>query len=78
MFAYGLLIVAPAVFALLLLDVALAVMARTMPQMNVFIVAMPLKVVVGLLVLALSMRHMQPAMNRIFESVPLYWQRLLA
>jgi flagellar biosynthetic protein FliR len=78
MFAYGLLIVAPAVFSLLLLDVALAVMARTMPQMNVFIVAMPLKVVVGLLVLALSMRHMQPAMNRIFESVPLYWQRLLA
>lgn len=78
MFAYGLLIVAPAVFALLLLDVALAVMARTMPQMNVFIVAMPLKVVVGLLVLALSVRHMQPAMNRIFESVPLYWQRLLA
>jgi flagellar biosynthetic protein FliR len=77
MFAYGLLIVAPAVFALLLLDVALAVMARTMPQMNVFIVAMPLKVVVGLLVLALSVRHMQPAMNRIFESVPLYWQRLL-
>lgn len=78
MFAYGLLIVAPAVFALLLLDVALAVMARTMPQMNIFIVAMPLKVVVGLLVLALSVRHMLPAMNRIFESVPVYWQRLLA
>ena len=46
-FAYGLMLVAPAVFALLLLDVALAVVARTMPQMNIFIVSLPLKVFVG-------------------------------
>jgi flagellar biosynthetic protein FliR len=78
MFAYGLVIVAPAVFALLLLDVALAVVARTMPQMNIFIVAMPLKVFVGLLMLALSVRYMLPAMRKIFDSVPLYWERLLA
>ena len=78
MFAYGLMLVAPAVFALLLLDVALAVVARTMPQMNVFIVAMPLKIVVGLLVLALSVRHMLPAMMKVFDSVPRYWERLLS
>ncbi len=78
MFSYGLLLVAPAVFALLLLDVALAVMARTMPQMNVFIVALPLKVVVGVLVLALTVRQMLPAMLKVFESVPRYWERLLA
>ena len=77
MFAYGLVLVAPAVFALLLLDVALAVVARTMPQMNIFIVAMPLKVVVGLLVLALTVRHMLPVMTRVFDSVPRYWERLL-
>ena len=78
MFAYGLMLVAPAVFALLLLDVALAVVARTMPQMNIFIVAMPLKIVVGLAVLALSVRHMLPAMTKVFDSVPRYWERLLA
>ena len=78
MFSYGLLLVAPAVFALLLLDVALAVMARTMPQMNVFIVALPLKVVVGVLVLALTVRELLPAMMKVFESVPRYWERLLA
>lgn len=76
-FAHGLVLVAPAVFALLLLDIALAVVARTMPQMNVFIVAMPLKVVVGVLVLALTVQHMFPAMVAVFESVPRYWQRLL-
>ena len=77
MFAYGLVLVAPAMFALLLLDVALAVVARTMPQMNIFIVAMPLKVVVGLLMLALTVRYMLPAMTKVFDSVPQYWERLL-
>jgi flagellar biosynthetic protein FliR len=75
-FAYGLAIVAPAVFALLLLDLAMAVATRTMPQLNVFIVSMPLKVVVGLLVLALSARYLLPAMQRIFETIPGYWDRL--
>ncbi len=78
MFTYGLLLVAPAVFALLLLDVALAVVARTMPQMNVFIVALPLKVVVGVLVLALTVQQMLPAMMKVFESVPRYWERLIS
>jgi len=75
-FASGLTVVAPAVFALLLLDVALAVAARTMPQMNVFIVSMPLKVVVGLLVLALSASYLLPAMQRVFDTIPRYWDRL--
>jgi flagellar biosynthesis protein FliR len=76
-FAYGLMVVAPAVIILLLLDVGLAIAARTMPQMNIFIVAMPLKVVVGVLALAMSMRYLAPAMERAFESIGLYWQRLL-
>jgi flagellar biosynthesis protein FliR len=75
-FAYGLAIVAPAVFALLLLDVAMAVATRTMPQMNVFVVSMPLKIVVGLLVLALSTRYLLPGMQRIFETIPRYWDAL--
>lgn len=76
-FAYGLLVVAPAVIILLLLDVGLAVAARTMPQMNVFIVAMPLKVFVGLLALALSLRYLAPAMQRVFATIGAYWQQLL-
>ena len=77
-FAYGLVLVAPAVIALLLVDAGLAIAARTMPQMNIFIVAMPLKVVVGLLVLALSMQYLGPVMSRIFGSIGIYWQRLLS
>ena len=77
-FAYGLVLVAPAVIALLLVDAGLAIAARTMPQMNIFIVAMPLKVIVGLLVLALSMQYLGPVMSRIFGSIGIYWQRLLS
>jgi len=62
---------------LLLLDLALAVVARTMPQLNVFIVSLPLKIFVGLVVLALSARYMLPAMRRTFDTLPGYWDRLL-
>ncbi len=76
-FAYGLMVVAPSVIVLLLLDVGLAVAARTMPQMNIFIVAMPLKILVGVLVLAMSMQYLAPSLYRIFESIPRYWQKVL-
>jgi len=76
-FAYGLMVVAPAVIVLLLLDVGLAIAARTMPQMNIFIVAMPLKVVVGVFTLALSMQYLAPALQRVFGSIGHYWQNLL-
>ena len=46
----GLRIAAPALATLLLVDVALALVSRAVPQMNVFVVGMPVKVVVGLLV----------------------------
>jgi len=74
MFGYALALVAPAMIALLLLDVALAVVARTMPQMNIFIVAMPLKVAVGLFVMALAMRELAPLMQRVFGALPAYWR----
>jgi flagellar biosynthetic protein FliR len=77
MFTLGLMLVAPAVFAVLLLDVGFALAARTMPQMNVFIIAIPFKVAVGVLVLALSMRYIGAAMGKVFESVFRYWTSLL-
>ena len=48
--ASGLRIAAPAVATLLIVDVALALVSRAAPQVNVFLLGMPIKVVVGLLV----------------------------
>ncbi len=48
MFVIAVKIGAPVIVVLILTSVAFGLLARTVPQMNIFIVAMPLKIVVGL------------------------------
>lgn len=72
-FSAGLAFAAPVIAFLLLIDLGLAVMSRAMPQMNVYFVALPLKIFAGLLMLALSLPHAAPVMNRIFSSVFEFW-----
>lgn len=48
-------IAAPVTCTLLLTDVVMAVLARTVPQMNIFIVGFPLKIGVGLLTLVVAL-----------------------
>jgi flagellar biosynthesis protein FliR len=77
MFSFALAIAAPVVFVLLLVDTVVAVMARTMPQMNIFFISLPLKVVVGLAVLALSVVHLGPLAQRCFETIFTMWEGVL-
>ncbi|ODB95140.1 flagellar biosynthetic protein FliR [Candidatus Thiodiazotropha endoloripes] len=77
MFVYGLAVVAPAVAVLLMLDVGMAVAARTMPQVNMFIVGFPLKIFLGLVILALSLNYMGPLLEKIYSSIFTYWQRVI-
>jgi flagellar biosynthetic protein FliR len=48
MFVIALKVAAPLVVAILITDVAMGFIARTVPQMNVFIVGLPLKILIGL------------------------------
>jgi flagellar biosynthetic protein FliR len=77
MFVFGLALAAPALLAVLLLDLGFALASRTMPQMNVFIISIPFKIVLGLVVLAASLRYVGGAMTQLFESVFRYWSQLL-
>jgi len=77
MFSFALAIAAPVVIVLLLVDTVVAVMARTMPQMNIFFISLPLKILVGLLVLALSVTHVGPIARRCFESIFAMWESVL-
>jgi flagellar biosynthetic protein FliR len=54
MFWLGLKLAMPVVGAIFLVDVALGIIAKTVPQMNVFIVGLPLKSLLGMLILALG------------------------
>ena len=56
-FIIGLKIGAPVIVVLLLTSVAFGLIARTVPQMNIFIVAIPLKIAVGLLFIFFSLPY---------------------
>ncbi len=48
MFVIGIKVGAPLIAVMLLVSVGLGLVARTVPQMNIFIVGMPLKILIGL------------------------------
>lgn len=58
---------APLVVALFLTDVALGFLARTAPQFNVFVIGIPLKIIVGLVVLLLLIPGFIYAFEHLFE-----------
>ena len=57
---------APVMVALLLTSVALGLVARTVPQMQIFVVAMPLKILLGLFFLGVSLPFCS---NFLYEAV---------
>ena len=52
-FLTGMKIAMPVTFAILLVNVSLGILARTMPQMNIFVVGIPMQLMVGVGVLAM-------------------------
>jgi len=69
MFVVALKIGAPVIVALLITSAALGLVARTIPQMNIFIVAMPLKIAIGLIFLGMSLPYMTEFFFRAFEEM---------
>jgi len=63
MFAFGLAFAGPVAVALLLTDVAIAVASRNMPQLNVLVLAIPVKVIVAYLVLSIAVVGWGPLMQ---------------
>ena len=53
MFVIAFKIAAPLVVTLLLADIALGIVARTVPQLNVFVVGLPLKIIINFILLLL-------------------------
>lgn len=66
-FSSGLLLSLPLVAALLITNVALAVLTRAAPQLNIFAVGFPVTSTVGFLVLILSLDAFAPSLQRIVE-----------
>ena len=75
MFVIAVKIAAPIIIAILVADIAMGFIARTVPQMNVFIVGLPLKILVGLLSLTIMMPVYLWIFNVLFARFLLIWIR---
>lgn len=66
-FLLGLMVVVPVVLGLFCVDLAVAYATRSMPQANVYFLALPLKVAAGIFLLALSLRYAPELVGRLFR-----------
>lgn len=76
MFSLAVVVMAPALFLLLLAEVALNVMSRVMPQMNVLFIGIPVKILLGLAVLAIAAPGLAPVLRKVYASMFLLWQEV--
>lgn len=77
LFTLGFALAAPVVVCMLLVDLALGVVARNLPQMNLFVVGLPVKILVGLAALSLWFGGIGEAMNRVYASIYNTWDAAL-
>lgn len=78
MFSLGFAVVAPVVFCLLLAELGLGVLARNLPQINIFAIGLPTKVVVGLVALAVWLLAAAPVIARLHRSMFEGWKGWLS
>lgn len=67
-FSTGVLMALPLVAALLVTNIALAVLTRAAPQLNIFAVGFPVTSTVGILILLLSMDALAPVLQQLFDN----------
>ncbi|MFC5303320.1 flagellar biosynthetic protein FliR [Azospira restricta] len=66
-FASGLMLALPAVAALLIVNIALGVLTRAAPQLNLFAVGFPITLIGGFVMLILSLGYLAAPLTQLFE-----------
>ena len=77
LFASGVSLALPIAAVLILTELTLSVMSRAMPQMNVFFVGLPLKIMVGLVAAAVLLPLTSAGMSQVFARLFRMWSELL-
>mgnify|MGYP001413604591 CR=1 FL=1 len=67
MFVIAFQMAVPVVASLFLVDVALGIIARTVPQMNIFVIGFPVKIVAALIVMLVVMSAIFEVVQHLFE-----------
>lgn len=69
LFAIALQVAGPSVAALFLANLTMGLLSRTLPQMNVFIVGLPLNILVGLGITLVSLKFMGTVLHSVVENM---------
>lgn len=69
MFLSAFMMAAPIVVALFLVDIALGIIAKSVPQFNIFVVGLPIKLLAGFLLLIVVMPAFLLTLNGLFENM---------
>jgi flagellar biosynthetic protein FliR len=69
MFTLSIQIMAPAGVALFLANVAMGIIAKTVPQVPIMIVAMPMNIAIGFIFIALSLSYLLPLLVNNFDQM---------
>jgi len=77
MFLIAIKVGAPVIVALILTSVVLGLMARTVPHMQVFIVGIPLKIIIGLLFVGFSLPYLAAFITQIAQRSHVDFYRLI-
>lgn len=77
MFVLAIQIGAPVIVAILLVDLALALVSRASPQMNVLIIGFPLKISIGFLFLGIIFEILSAHMEGFVSHLPLLFSQLI-
>lgn len=68
-FILAILIVAPVVMAIFWIEMVFGMCNKMMPQINIYFVGQPLKILVALIILSASSKHVLDIAQRIFQSI---------
>lgn len=78
LFTLGFALAAPVVLGLLLVDFALGAISRTLPQMNMLVMGVPVKIVAGLLALSVWASGFGAPAGRLYAEIYRTWTAWLA
>lgn len=75
-FILGFIVASPVIIVLFLVDVILALISRSMPQAQIYFVAIPLKIMIGIIVLALVIKLSGHSLYYLLSQATTPWDHL--
>jgi flagellar biosynthesis protein FliR len=67
LFSLSFMLASPLVLALLIIDAASGIITRSMPQMSVYFLVLPIKILLGYFLFAVLLNYINPVMELIFQ-----------